>query len=187
MSAPPDRRRLLVRRDTLKVLAGVALFAALYVGYLAVQNHRAKAYYEQLRKTDPLRYLDDLRKSEGFAAYLDKYRLLEGYTAAQPKVPPFIVGRWTMRNTPQRVAPGTVFPDCLSPVTFEHGIMREGDGPKASTYHVDYRINGQDLILTGDQIGRLPIAMVSYGSAIDHLEFTPPGGYGKVYAYRCGS
>ena len=187
MAALPDRRNVLLRRDTLKALLGVALFAALYVGYLAIQNHRAKVYYQELRKTDPLRYLDDLRKSEGFAAYLDKYRLLEGYTSAQPKVPPFIVGRWTMRKTPQRVAPGTVFPDCLSPVTFEHGIIRLDEGRNAKTFDVKYRISAQDLILTGGGIGRLAIAMVSYGSAIDHLEVSPPGGYGKVYAYLCGS
>jgi len=186
MPALPDRRSLRLRRDTLIALAGVALFGALYFGYLAVQNHRAEAYYENLRKTDPLRYLDDLRKADGFAAYLDKYRLMEGYTQPQPKVPPFIVGRWTMRDAPQRVAPGTVFPDCLNPLTFEHGLMRIGDGPDAKTYQVDYRITGQDLIVSG-AVGWLPIAMVSYGAAIDHLELTPPDANARVYAYRCAN
>ncbi|GHE00042.1 hypothetical protein U879_10125 [Defluviimonas sp. 20V17] len=188
MPSLPERRRLTLRRETLNVLIGVAIFGALYIGYLAYQNHRAEAYYANLRKTDPLRYLDDLRKSEGFAAYLDKYRLLEGYTSDRPQVPPFILGRWTMRVVPQRVAPGTVFSDCLNPVSFQHGLFRLHEGPKAVAYKVEYRITGQDLILTGDRIGRLAVAMVSYGSAIDHLELHPPGEADQTYyAYRCGS
>ncbi|WP_102226454.1 hypothetical protein [Acidimangrovimonas sediminis] len=187
MAAQTERRRVGLRRETIKVLFGVALFAAFYVGYLSIQNYRAEAYYANLRKTDPLRYLDDLRKSEGFAAYLDKYRLLEGYTHEQAQVPSFIVGRWTMRSATQRVAPGTVFADCTDPVTFQHGLLRISEGPQATVYQVTYRIAGQELILNGDKIGRMRVGMVSYGSAIDHLEFSPPGGYGEVYAYRCGS
>lgn len=188
MPSLPDRRRLTLRRETLNILLGVTVFGALYIGYLAYQNHRAEAYYAHLRKTDPLRYLDDVRKSEGFAAYLDKYRLLEGYTADRAQVPPFILGRWTMRNTPQRVAPGTVFSDCTDPVAFQHGQFRLNEGAKAVSYSVKYRITGQDLVMTGDGIGRLPVAMVSYGSAIDHLELRPPGETDQIYyAYRCGS
>lgn len=188
MPSLPDRRRLTLRRETLNVLLGVAVFGAAYIGYLAYQNYRAEAYYANLRKTDPMRYLDDLRKSEGFAAYLDKYRLLEGYAHDQARVPPFIVGRWTLRGAPQRVAPGIVFNDCANPVTFQHGLFRVNEGPKAKAYKVTYRITGQDLILSGDGIGRLPVAMISFGSAIDHLELHLPDDPSRLYyAYRCGS
>ncbi|MFC2968648.1 hypothetical protein [Acidimangrovimonas pyrenivorans] len=183
---PPliERRRLRLRRDTLYLLLAAAVFGIAYFGYLAVQNYRAEAYYEELRKTDPVRYLDDLRKNEGFANYLDKFRLLEGYYAPKAAAPPFLVGRWTLQPRPLRVAPGTVFADCQDVLVFERGLVEMTVNGKLTTFPTTYRIYNQSIQLMG--LNALEVKLVSYGAAIDHLELTPPGRDKTFYGYRCG-
>lgn len=180
-------RRLRLRRKILKA-AGVGLaLTVVYFGFLAFQNHEAKLYFEQLRQTDPVRYLEDVRKSEGFESYLDKLRLLEGFDRFQPAAPPFLVGRWTLKTAPERVAPGYVFPDCTNPVRFETGLVTVGSGADAKSYDAQYRIAGHDIWLRVPQVGLVKVGLVAYAAGIDHLEIVVPGQTAKSYAYLCGN
>jgi len=181
------RRRLIMRRKTVRLLITGLIFGLLYTGYLNYQNHRAHAYYESLRQSDPVRYLDDLRQTEGFDSYLKKYRLLEGYDKFKTDVPPFLVGRWTMKSAPQRTISGTSNATCPNSITFEQGLIELANGGKKSKYDVKYSIYGKDMYLLGSKTGTLQVAMVIYVNAIDHLELIPPGQTKKYYAYRCGS
>lgn len=187
MASPIERRRLRLRRETLLAVLGVLLFGILYVAFLAFQNSRAESYYENLRKTDPVRYLDDLRRNQGFASYLDTYRLLEGYGSPKAAAPSFLVGRWTMRTATMRVTPGSTFSNCSDPVAFEHGLIEIGAGKERKDFQTTYRLRGQEAVLDGPQLDGLKVRLVSYGAAIDHLEFVPPGRDTTVYAYRCGN
>ena len=182
-----DKRRKGLRRKTIQVLIIGLAVGLVYSGYLTIQNRRAETYYENLRQSDPVRYLDDLRKNEGFDSYLDKFRLLEGYDKYQVDVPPFLVGRWTMKSAPERIAPRTTIAECSESITFEKGLVELSVDGKKTEYPVEYKIVGSDIWLLGKGIGRLKIGMVVYVNAIDHLELTPPGSDKQVYAYICGS
>ena len=182
-----ERRRLHLRRDTIKILLAAAVFAAVYFLFLTLQNDRAQSYFETLRNTDPELYLDNLRKSEGFAAYVEKFRLIEGYYADKAAAPAFLVGRWTMKTATQRIASGTVFADCKDPIVFEQGLFEVTNNGTKTQYPVTYRISGQNVFLDGKTIRQLPVTMVSYGAAIDHLELVPPGREKIYYAYPCGT
>ncbi|MFK5998343.1 MAG: hypothetical protein QM492_09575 [Rhodobacterales bacterium] len=187
------RRRLIMRRKTVRLLIFGLIFGLLYTGYLNYQNHRAHAYYESLRQSDPVRYLDDLRQTEGFDSYLKKYRLLEGYNKFKTDVPPFLVGRWTMKSAPERIVAGTSSTQCPNSITFEQGLIELARGGKKLKYGVEYSIYGKDMYLRGTKTGSLnipsmlKISMVIYVNSIDHLELVPPGQSQKYYAYRCGS
>ena len=175
-----------LKRDTWRLLIAAALVAAVYVFYLEWQDRRAERFLENLRREDPVRYLDDLRRSEGFDSYLAKYRLLEGYATANPAAPTFLVGRWTLRAAPQRVPTGTVFADCRDPITFEQGLVEVLKSGARLPYEADYRITGSDVYLHGPVLGVMRVAVISYGGAIDHLELVPPGSGALRYAYLCG-
>ncbi len=181
------RHRLLMRRKTVHLLISGLLFGLLYTGYLNYQNQRAKAYYEGLRQSDPVRYLDDLRQTEGFDSYLKKYRLLEGYSKFKTDVPPFLVGRWTMKSAPERIAVGTSSANCPNSITFEQGLIELANDSKKSKYNINYSIYDQNMYLLGPKTGTVKVTMVIYVNSIDHLELTPPGQSQKQYAYRCGS
>ena len=186
MPALLERRRLTLRRETLYALLAGVIFGTGYFIYLAVQNHRAEVYFETLRQTDPVRYLDDLRKNEGFASFLEKYRLLEGYYAPKAAAPPFVVGRWTLRPAPMRVAPGTVFTDCKDSLVFERGLVELSVGGERRQFPANYKIHGQSIDLFGPDLPGLAVRLVSYGATIDHLELVPPGRSATFYGYRCG-
>jgi len=181
------RRRLIIQRKTVKAILVGLVIGLIYFAYLGIENQRAERYYANLRKTDPVRYLDDLRRTEGFDSYLDKFRLLEGYNKFQVAVPPFLVGRWNMKSKPQRVAPRTTITDCSDSITFEQGLIELTIKGKKMQHKVKYSIAGSDIYLRGIKTGLLKIGMVIYGNSIDHLEFVPPGRESKVYAYFCGS
>ncbi len=180
------RLPLRLRRDTLRVLIVAAVVAVLYVFYLAAQERRAEAFFENLRREDPVRYLDDLRRSEGFESYLAKYRLLEGFVVSQPEAPSFLVGRWTLQDKPQRVPTGTVFADCRNPVTFEQGLFEVVQAGQKVQYQARYRIGGSDVFVSGPKLGLMRVVLLSYGGAIDHLELRPPGTSKVLYGYFCG-
>jgi len=187
MAAFLEQSRILLRRRTKRILFGGLVFGAIYVLYLAYENRQAEHYYAGLRQTDPVRYLDDLRKAEGFESYLAKFRLLEGYSDYKPGAPPFLVGRWSMKTAPERTAPGTVVADCSDPVTFEKGLVEMVTNDTKSQFQVQYRIYGTDIYIRAAKAGLTKVGLVIYGSAIDHLEFVPPGRSERVYGYLCGN
>ncbi len=187
MSVVPMPARDRQRRKMMRVLAIGAACIALYFGFLAFQNREARFYFENLRDTDPVRYLDDVRKSEGFESYLDKLRMLEGFDRFQTNAPPFLVGRWTLKTATERVAPGYVFPDCTDPIRFEVGSVTLGAGQNAQSYAAEYRISGHDIWMRIPEIGLIKVGLVSYAAGIDHLEIVPPGRQAKVFGYFCGN
>ncbi|MGO4915540.1 hypothetical protein [Pseudogemmobacter sp. W21_MBD1_M6] len=187
MPVRAERRRLHLRRDTIKILLAASVFGAVYFLFLSLQNDRAQSYFEDLRRTNPDLYLDNLRKSDGFAEYVDTFRLLEGYYTDKIAAPPFLVGRWTMKPAPQRIASGTVFADCKDPIVFEQGLVEFARDGIKTQHQVTYRIIGQKVFLNGEDINHLAVTMVSYGAAIDHLELVPPGRDQTHYAYPCGT
>lgn len=187
MAGPIGQRRLVLRRDTVRLLAVASVLGAIYVGYLAYQNNRAKAYYTALRQENPEQYLDDLRRAEGFESYLAKYRMLEGYYLPKTEAPRFLVGRWTLKAAPERVAPGTVMSDCPAPILFETGLIELDNGDGRRKFRVTYQLSGSDAYITGAEIGELRVRIVAYGASIDHLELVPPGASDRAYAYLCGN
>lgn len=178
--------RLQMLRRTQHMLAGAAVFAALYTFYLAHQNNATERYLEGLRASDPVRYLDDIRRTEGFDSYVEKYRLLEGYVGRKDAAPGFLIGRWTLVDQLQRVPTGTLFPECRRPITFEHGLLGVGEGPGEVKYPISYRISGSAVYLSGPDISPIRVVIAAYGSAIDHLQLTLPDASGPTYAYPCG-
>ncbi|MBI1418564.1 MAG: hypothetical protein GC146_15215 [Limimaricola sp.] len=180
------RRRIALKR----LMRGAAIAVALtvvYLGFLAAQNHEARLYFEKLRQDDPARYLDDVRKREGFASYLDKLRLLEGYEHFQTKAPAFLLGRWTLRKQPERITPGYVFPDCANPIAFQDGQVDIGSGDKRQEITTLYSISGHDIWLSTVGYGLVKVGIVAYAAGIDHLELVPPGQGTRAYAYLCGN
>lgn len=180
------RRRIALKRLMRGAVIAVVL-TAIYLGFLAAQNHAARLYFEKLRQDDPARYLDDVRKREGFASYLDKLRLLEGYDHFQAKAPAFLLGRWTLRTQPERITAGYVFPDCANPIAFQDGQVDIGSGDTRQQFSTLYSISGHDIWLNTAHDGLVKVGIISYAAGIDHLELVPPGKAARTYAYLCGN
>ena len=187
MTTGPLARKM-TRRGGPLALAAVTLFAALiFGGYLEVQNRRAEALFNRLKATDPPRYLDDLRRMEGFDAYVTAYRTLRGFGAFRPEPPRFLVGRWTLRDKPVRLPPSGSFAQCENPLVIETGHIEVG--PQSAARLKDtalYRLTetGMLEVKTGEH-GLIGVQIVSYGAQIDHLALTPPGEEALLYAYPC--
>ncbi|MCA8878803.1 MAG: hypothetical protein KDA73_02370 [Rhodobacteraceae bacterium] len=173
-------------RNRRVTMIGAALVAtALYFGYLTEQNNRARAFLTGLRQSDPALYLDELRRLDGFNAFLRAYREIRGFSNFGPQPPSFLVGRWTMRNAPVRMLPNTQSAVCPRPFMIDYGHVRITE-PKDITDRASYRLSDGNMleIRTRDH-GRLSVQIVAFGSSIDYLVFTPPGADAPVYAYRC--
>lgn len=180
-----ERSTVRLRQETLHLLVIAAVVAVAYIGYLAWQNRRAEALLENLRQNDPIRYLDDIRRSQGFESYLGKYRLLENFVLPTVQVPSFLVGRWTLKKERQRVAAGTVFSDCHTSVIFEKGLIEFEEGGKRTSYKAFYRIADKRVVISGPKFVTMPVALGTYGGAIDHIELSPPGSNAVLYGYFC--
>ncbi|MEZ5715089.1 MAG: hypothetical protein R3D85_07915 [Paracoccaceae bacterium] len=167
----------------LSALAVVAIGA--YFAVLHALDGRAEAYFTALRKSDPALYLSQLRDARGFPAFLEEYRILEGYDTFKPAAPSFLVGRWTMRNDPLRLTPGTAPAQCSDPVTFDYGIILMADTGEVSL-RVSYAIEGQSVLFKAPGIDTFTIDLISFGAELDHIEFRPPGQAESVFAYQCG-
>ncbi len=168
------------------VALGAALLAVLvYLLILGALDRRAERYFLDLRDSDPATYLTQLREAKGFAAYLPEYAALEGFGDYRPKPPSFLVGRWTMRTDTLRLTPGQAPAACTDPATFDFGLFLTLDSGGVAL-PVQYRLNGDviEMRTRGDAV--FPIALVSYGAQLDHIEFTPPGRKAPVFAYLCG-
>lgn len=175
-------RRFRPRRQTL-LLAGLTAGAALVYGlFLVAQERRAAAALEMLRRTDPAGYLEQIRKLEGFDAYLARFVEHQRFDQARPLAPAFMIGRWTLRDEPTRFS-ALATTECIDPITFEYGrleIPRDSVNTRAT-----YRIDGQTLIVAPAIADPFRVRLVSFGSTIDHLELQPPGRDRSYYAYPC--
>ena len=164
----------------------IALVACvIYFGVLHLLDGRAKSYLEEVRQSNRSMYLTILRQTQGFDTYLAEYTELEGYDSFRPLTPVFLVGRWTMRDEPMRLSPGTTPTECSNPLTLNYGLLLEHDAG-GLTLSVQYRINGKIVEVRNAATGIMPIHLVSYGGQLDHIEFVPPGESETVYGYLCG-
>lgn len=168
------------------IMAGVILLLMVaYFSGLKELDGRAEAYFRKTRDSNPDLYLEQLRAGRGFAAYLPEYAELDGFEDFAPHAPDFLIGRWTMRTETLRLTPGERPDQCSDPITFDYGLVLMVE-PESSTLPVSYRIaEGQVELrnLQGD--ATYTVTPVSFGSQIDHLEFTPPGRSEPVFAYLC--
>lgn len=164
----------------------VALAACIvYFGALHLLDGRAENYFRVLRQTNTPLYLTVLRQSQGFDAFLEEYSELEGYDSFRPLTPIFLVGRWTMRDAPMRLSPGTTPAECSNPLTLNYGLLLEHETGGVEL-PVQYRIVDKTVEIRNASLGILPVRLVSYGGQLDHIEFVPPGETETVYAYLCG-
>lgn len=170
--------------EKLLLVAALALTAG-YFWLLAVLDRRAELYFESLRDSDPAAYLIQLRESRGFDDFLAEYTLMNDAARYRSSPPGFLIGRWTMREAPLRLTPDQAPERCSDPVIFENGLfvtVGENGLYKAAQYRIT---DGRVDMKTGDG-AVIPLTLVSFGSELDHLEFTPPGAGAPVFAYLCG-
>ena len=185
MDLPSSFRLFVVRRNAAVLLAAGAIAAALFTGYLVVQNRLARERFQALQVSDPPRYLDDLRRLRGFDAFLAAYRQAQGFGAFRLDAPRFLIGRWTMRTERVRLPPSGSFGLCENPLLIEYGhIVFQIDRQRSSAAEFRLTKEGVLEVRTADY-GVIPIRIVAYGAQIDHLLLTPPGGEQAVYAYPC--
>ncbi|MGB8623873.1 MAG: hypothetical protein WCD16_13745 [Paracoccaceae bacterium] len=178
-----EMRRIALRRSTLIFLACGIAFAIVYLVFLAYQDRRAAAYLEGLRHTDPDGYLEQIRMLDGFSRYAIEFGKLKKFDQFRPAAPAFMVGRWTLRDKPERIPVGTS-PNCSDPITFEYGRMEvTRDGISLPS---EFRLAGQLLEVRPRQGDPITVKLVSFGAAIDHLELIPPERDHLFYAYPCG-
>ncbi|SES15104.1 hypothetical protein SAMN04490244_106144 [Tranquillimonas rosea] len=175
------------RPARIEVVGGLVALAAsvVYFGALHVLDGRAGLYLEELRQSDPDRYLTVLRESRGFEAFLEEYRALADYDEFQRLPPTFLIGRWTPRPAQLRLAPGTSPEQCSDPMTLGDGMYQQLDTGGVSL-PVTYRIEGQTVQMRTEDEGIMPIELVSYGGELDHIRYVPPGAEFPVYGYLCG-
>ncbi|WP_322866291.1 hypothetical protein U5922_008850 [Aquicoccus sp. G2-2] len=175
--------RLKLQHGTVTLSVAGLAFTIIYFLFLAYQNHRATAYMAELRESDTRAYLDQIRKLEGFSAYLAARSKLYGGDEYNSNVPPFLIGRWTMHTKPTRLGVGAAV-DCTDPITFEYGMFRIED--EEMTRPAKFRMVGEMLEVKPLSTPVFDVRLISYGPAIDHLEFVPPGREETYYAYPCG-
>ena len=179
----PQLRRL--NREEWLTASALLLGVVVYLVVLGVLDRRAEAYFLRLRTENPVPYLDQLRESRGFAAFLPAYRELNGFDSFRPQPPNFMVGRWTMRSETLRLVPGTAPDTCSDPVTFDYGLYLTVESGGVAL-PVQYRIAGDRVEMKSRDDAVFDIDLAIYGSQLDHVEFVPPGRSDKVYAYLCG-
>jgi len=165
----------------LLVVAGLG-FTLLYAGFLSFQEHRAGLALEKMRRTDPNGYLEYIRKLEGFDDYVRLFASYQHFDQFRPAAPGFMIGRWTLRATPQRIS-SLGRTDCTDPIIFGYGrleIPKDGFAERAT-----FKLDGDTLIVAPSQGDSFRVQLVSYGAAINHLELVPPGRDATFYAYPC--
>lgn len=170
-------------RTSSLLLAGGGLLALVaYAAFLVSQERRAEDYLEVLRTTDPSGYLEQIRKLDGFDAYLSEFAKHQNFDEVQTVAPAFMIGRWSLRTDPERIS-AMVRLECHDPITFEYGRLEipKDDIRVRATYSID----GATLIVAPATRDAFRVKLVSYGSRIDHLELTPPGRDKVFYAYPC--
>ena len=185
MSIASELRRALARGNVAP--AAVATFVAigLFAGYLYTKNRLAQERLSSLANTDMVRYLDELRRLEGFDTYLSVYRERMGFADFRPRAPRFLIGRWTLRDEAVRLPPSGSFAECDQPLVIEYGRIAITASP-AVAEEAAYRLTeDEELEVRTERNGVIPITIVAHGTRIDHLELTPPGREDRMFAYPC--
>lgn len=186
MSASIFGRKRSARKIATNLLVGcfVLLLGFGYIYFLKVEDANAVADLSQLRQSDPVRYLENVRHQEGFRTYLAKVGQNYGYERFQRDVPPFLLGRWALFDAPQRVGNEYIAEDCGDYVAIEDGAIKVRGGMKAD-YPATYRIS-QSTVEADVGAGKtLPIKLVSYGMDLHHIVVTLPGQDSPRYGYLC--
>jgi len=171
----------LTREMVFLIIAGV-VFSGLYLAFLEYQNSRATAYLAELRKTAPDEYLNEIRKLDGFSAYLEQFRMLKEYEKPKLAAPIFLIGRWTLRDHIQRIPVGSK-PECINPLIFEYGRFKVPE--RDLDLAVMFSLKGSTLVVHPEAGVPFDVKIVSYAASIDHLELVVPGTDRVSYAYRC--
>jgi hypothetical protein len=161
----------------------LVLFVA-YILALTQLQRSTEATYADLRKSDPNRYLSEIRQAEGFRVYLREFRDLKGYAAPQRLAPPFLIGRWAMVDQPLRADDSYVPSSCLDDVIIEDGHIRSG-GEHPTDYDVNYVINGAGILALRPKGAPIIITPVGYGVHVNHIELIMPGSSMPRYGYLC--
>lgn len=180
------RSRRAMRRQSAKFVA-VAAIIVLSVGYihfLNVQNRDAGSKLQTLQKTDTAHYLESVRQSEGFVAYLREFTRYRGYDTFHKEVPPFLLGRWALFSTPQKVGYQFIAEDCINFLAIEDGEMRAA-GDLTGSWPVQYRVAGSSVEAKLTDGSVLPISLASYGMDLHHIVVTLPGETAPHYGYLC--
>ena len=170
----------------LNLWAAVGLSAAFAAYVLALNQieRTTERSQAELRKTDPELYLEKVRLTNGFRAYLSRFTDLKGFTAPQTEAPPFLIGRWALNDKPLRVDDTYVPPMCLNNVVIQDGNIRTGR-PKPASYTVRYHIEGKQVLATRADGPPIVIVPVGYGTHVNHIEIKLPGGDATRYGYAC--
>lgn len=174
--------RTLSRTNTLLLSGGIVVALIAYAVFLVDQQNRAEARLEHLRVTDRTGYLEQIRKLDGFDAYLAEFAKHQNFDTEQTVAPAFMIGRWSLRDEPERIS-AMVRLECHDPITFEYGRLEIPDDD--IRVRATYTINGDTLVVSPATRDAFRVKLVSYGSRIDHLELTPPGRDKVFYAYPC--
>ena len=162
----------------------LAAIGAYFIALHSLDNRTAD-YFARMRGEHPDIYLEQLRESQGFDVFLSEYAAISGLDSYKADTPSFLIGRWTMQKAPLRLPPGATPEQCADPITFDYGLVLIAEAG-GSALSAQYRIAEGGVDLKGPTMKDTHVTLVSFGSLLDHLEFTPPGREAPVFAYRCG-
>ncbi len=174
------------RKIRYNILGAVLLILAMvgYVFFLNVEDHQLAQRDQTLARTDFASYLEQLRTTKGFAAYVTAYNQAYGYDSWHKDVPPFLLGRWALDAKPRRVNDEYIPTSCIDSLVIEDGWLKTlGSAP--SQRPVTYRIVGDAVEARATNGTTIPIRMVSYDMNLHHIEVTLPGRSGVLYGYQC--
>ncbi len=174
------------RKVRYNLVGAVLLILAMgaYVFFLNVEDHQLARRDATLARTDFARYLEQLRTTKGFAAYMAAYSEAYGYGSWHKDVPPFLLGRWTLDTKPRRVNDEYIPTSCIDALVIEDGWLKTL-GASPSQRQVTYRISGDTVEARAANGTTIPIHLVSYDMNLHHIEVTLPGHTGTRYGYQC--
>jgi hypothetical protein len=173
-----------IKRETMGILVfGIVLLAG-YIWFLNHQQIRAEEYFENLKKTAPQQYLNEIKGVAGYDVFLREYRRINKYDSFKSKAPDFMLGRWSVVSTEKRVSSAYTAPNCLNPLLIENGRITLPNTP-APINGARYKLVGNDLIVSLPSNKQIEIALVSAGILLHHLELNLPDQPQTSFGYSC--
>ncbi len=174
------------RRIRYNILGAVLLVLAMgaYVFFLNVEDHALAERDATLARTDPAQYLNQLRTTRGFAAYVTEFTPAYGYDHWQKAAPPFLIGRWALDSKARRVNDEYIPTSCIDALIIEDGWLKT-TGASPSERQVTYRIVGDTVEARASSGTTIPIRLASYDMNLHHVEVSLPGHTGTLYGYEC--